>query len=103
MHRQAKLNSGCPKEQHRFKGASMSSVQGCCALMLKCSRAVCSAKAIGVNAQTSKAEFWLPEGTAQVQRGFTGFRAKVSCVNAEVQKSGMQCKSHRCDCTDKQV
>ena len=70
--------------------------------MLTYSRVVCSAKPIGVYAQASKAVFCLSQRATQVLRGHTGSWTPVHCINADLQQSGMQCKTHRCVCTGKQ-
>ena len=70
--------------------------------MLTYSRVLCSAKPIGVNAQASKAAFCLPQRGTQVLSGHVVSWTPVQCINADLQQSGMQCKTHRCECTDKQ-
>ncbi len=70
--------------------------------MLTYRRVVCSAKPIGVNAQASKAVFCLPQRGTQVLSGHVVSGTPVQCINADLQQSGMQCKTQRCECTGKQ-
>ncbi len=65
--------------------------------MLTYSRVLCSAKPIGVNAQASKAVFCLPQRATQVLRGPTRSWTPVQCINADLQQSVVQCKTHRCN------